>query len=367
MKPHICRIKSIFRLIVRKSNVKAYGKGCPMKTGSQLIVTVAAGFEPEARKEIEGLVPGSKVRSLFFKGNLLVESPLNETEAVTRLKESETLYLGRIFPVNTKITITPEKSSIPRFYEPIAGKLKPEDSFAVRCQRRGNHAFSSRDVERDLGAMLEEATRARVDLQHPRKIVVVQIFQNLAYLGLIDATNLIIKPIRVSRKYAKGERPFTRAEHKIREAIEAFNIEIRPDFEVLDLGAAPGSWTKVLASSAKKVVAVDPATLDAEIKKLPNVVHLQCRAEEVPDNIGMFNLITNDMNLAPAESAKIMVDVATYLKKDGFAVMTVKFVTRNRKKHVEEAIQILRARYVNLKVRRLPHNRYETTIFMQRN
>jgi hypothetical protein len=47
-------------------------------------------------------------------------------------------------------------------------------------------------------------------------------------------------------------------------------------------------------------------------------------------------------------------------------LMTVKLVTRNRKKHVEEAIQILRTQYENFKVRRLPHNRYETTFFMQK-
>jgi tRNA acetyltransferase TAN1 len=337
-----------------------------MKTGSRFVVTVPAGFEPEAEREIEGLIPGSKVRSLFFKGNLSIESPWDETEAISKLKESETLFLGRIFPVDAKITIAPEKDSILRLYEFLEGKLKPEDSFAVRCQRRGTHDFSSRDVERDLGRKLEEATGAKVDLQNPNKIAVIQIFQNIAYLGLTDARNLIVKPILVSRKYAKGERPFTRAEHKIREAIEAFNIKISPDFEVVDLGSAPGGWTKVLAGSAKRVVAVDPAALNAEVERLPNVFHMRCRAEEVPDNMGLFDLVTNDMNLAPADSARIMVTVAACLKKGGFAVMTVKFVTRNRKKHVHEAIVILKSQYENFKVRKLPHDRYETTLFMQK-
>ena len=334
------------------------------KKGSKFIVTVPAGFEREAKKEIASLIPGSKIHGTFFKGNLLVESSWNEAETVTKLRESETLYLGRIFPVSTKIAITPEKDSISRLYDLLKGKLKPEDSFAVRCQRRGTHNFSSRDVERMLGAKLEEATGATVDLEHPKIVVVVQIFQNIAYLGLTDAENFVVKPIRVSKKYARGERPFTRAEHKIREALETFNIKIGPDFEVLDLGAAPGGWTKVLASSAKRVVAVDPAALSPEVERLPNVVHSRCRAEETPRDLGMFDLVTNDMNLAPAESARIMVDVAAHLKKDGFALMTIKFVTRNRKKHVEEAIQILKSQYGNFKTRRLPHNRFETTLFM---
>jgi tRNA acetyltransferase TAN1 len=334
--------------------------------GSKFIITVPAGFESEAKREIGDLVSGLKVHNLIFKGNLMVESPWNEVETVTKLRDAETLYIGRVFPVDIKITITPEKDSIPRLYGLLEGKLKPEDSFAVRCQRRGAHNFSSRDVERELGAKLEEATEATVDLQNPKKTVVVQIFQNVAYLGLTDSNNLIVKSIRVSRKYAKGERPFTRAEHKLKEALNAFNLEVKPDFEVLDLGSAPGGWTKILARTAKKVVAVDPADLDPKVEGLPNVVHLRCRAEEAPDNMGLFDLITNDMNLAPIESARIMVNVAVYLKKGRFAVMTVKFVTRNRKKHVEEAIQILEAQYANFKVRRLPHNRFETTLFMQK-
>ncbi len=72
------------------------------------------------------------------------------------------------------------------------------------------------------------------------------------------------------------------------------------------------------------------------------------------------------MNLAPTESTRIMVDVATHLRKGGFTLMTVKFVTRNRKKHVEEAIQILKTRYGNFKVKRLPHDRHEITLFMQK-
>jgi len=337
-----------------------------MSAGSSFVVTVPSGFEPEAKREIRSLIPDSRVRILFFKGNLLVKTSLEEAEAVRKLRDSETLYVGRVFPVSEKVAVTSEKESILRLYEPLEGKLKPEDSFAVRCQRRGAHGFSSQDVERSLGMKLEESSKAAVDLKSPRKVVVVQIFQNTAYIGLTDSENLVVKPIRVSRKYAKGERPFTRAEHKIREALEAFNIKVIPDYDVLDLGAAPGGWTKVLAGKARKVAAVDPAALEPEVEKMPNVVHLRCRAEEIPNGAGLFDLVTNDMNLAPTESAKIMVAVASRLRKGGFAVMTVKFVTRDRKGHVEDALQILDSQYTNFIIKRLPHNRLETTLFMRK-
>lgn len=339
-----------------------------MRTKSRFIVTVPSGFEAEARREIERLVSGAEVRTLFFKGTLLVENPRDIDEIVSQLRDAETLYIGRVFPVDFRLTISPRKASISELYKRVlsSGKLVRDDTFLVRCRRRGSHEFSSQDVERELGSLLEREVGATVDLKSPAKIVTVQIFQNLAFVGVADAQSVLSRRIQVFRKYRKGERPFTRAEHKIKEAIEAFNLEIQPDFEVLDLGAAPGGWAKVLAGLAGKVVAVDPADLEPTVAALANVFHLKCRAEEIPSDVGQFHLITNDMNLKPFESAKIMVGLVRHLRKDGTAIMTVKFITRNRRKHVSEAIETLKTVYNQFRVRKLPHNRYETTLFMRR-
>jgi len=334
------------------------------RMGNMFVITVPSGFENEAKKEVVSLIPDSKVQSTFFKGNLLVETVCAEPEVISKLRISETLYIGRVFPVTTKMEISPEGNNAQRLFELVKKVLRPEDTFAVRCIRRGTHSFSSRDIERDLGSKIEQTVGAKVDLKNPSKVVIVQIFQNNAYVGVTSSENLIVKSIRVSRKYAKGERPFTRAEYKIKEALDAFNLKIMPSFEVLDLGAAPGGWTKVLAGLAKRVVAVDPADLEVEVEGLQNVVHLRCRAENIPHDVGLFDLVTNDMNLAPADSAKIMVDVAPLLKEGGCALMTIKFVTRERKKLFEEAIRVLKVRYGDFKVRKLPHNRFETTVFM---
>ena len=194
----------------------------------------------------------------------------------------------------------------------------------------------------------------------------VQIFQDKAFIGISAPEQLIRKEIKAFKKYERGERPFTRSEHKIVEALKAFNLEVRRDFRVLDLGAAPGGWTKVLSGLAGMVIAVDPADLDPSVKALPNVIHLKCKAEEIPSEIGDFDLIVNDMNLDPAESARIMVNLAKLLKKDSAALMTVKFVTRSREKHISQALEILKAEYKDFRIEKLPHNRYETTIFMRK-
>jgi 23S rRNA (cytidine2498-2'-O)-methyltransferase len=336
--------------------------------GSAFVVTTSSGFEGEARREILRLLPSSEVRKLFFKGNLYMECDLPEEEAVEALREADTTYLGRVFPVDAEVKISAAKASVEAISDVVSGTsdLGEGDTFRVSCTRRGNHEFRSRDVEVTLGMRLEEETDAVVDLKSPSKTVVVQIFQDFAYVGVTPSVNLLVKEIKRFRKYAKGERPFTRAEFKIREAIKAFDLEVTDDFRVLDVGAAPGGWTKVLAGMARKVVAVDPADLHPSVEEMPNVTHLRCRAEDLPEDIGMFDLITNDMNISPTESAEIMNALAELLRGGGAAIMTVKFVTRERRRHTREAIGILEEAYTDFKVKRLPHNRNETSVYMHK-
>ena len=335
--------------------------------GSAFVVTTSSGFEGNGRREILKLLPSSKVRKLFFKGNLYVDCSLPEEEAVELLREADTTYLGRVFPVDAEVKISAAKASIEALYEAVSiGDLEEGDTFRVSCTRRGSHEFRSRDVEVTVGMRLEEETDAVVDLKSPSKTVIVQIFQDLAYVGVTPSVNLLVKEIKRFRKYAKGERPFTRAEFKIREALKAFDVEVTNDFRVLDVGAAPGGWTKVLAGMARRVVAVDPADLHPSVEEMSNVTHLRCRAEDLPEDIGEFDLITNDMNISPTESAEIMNALAERLREGGAAIMTVKFVTRERRRHTREAIGILEEAYTDFRVKRLPHNRYETSVYMRK-
>ncbi len=338
-----------------------------MDADSAFIITVASGFEKEAGKEIKDILEQAVVHRLFFKGTILVKSPLGEDEAVEKLRDTETTYVGKVYPIDSRAKISHEKESLTTIYDEInrLGKLDGNDTFLIDCRRRGSHDFTSRDVGVEVGSRLEEKTGATVDFESPKKTVVVQIFQGTAYVGVTDTDNLLTKEIKRFRKYAKGTRPFTRAEHKIREAFDEFGIEIGRDQDALDVGAAPGGWTKHLAGRAGRVVAVDPADLHPSLSELGNVIHMRCRAEELPEDIGRFDLITNDMNISPPESAEIMNGLAGLLKEGGTALMTIKFVTRARRRHIDEALETLDKRYTDFRLKRLPHNRNETTVYMR--
>jgi len=336
---------------------------------TRLLITAASGLESKASRELRAILEDARVVPLFMKGNLLVSTGLAENDAISKLMEADTKYIGKITPIDKRVTISKGKSSFDRIMKEVLSleKMSASDTFLIECKRRGDHSFSSSELKKELGIFLESAVEATVDFDRPSKIVVVEIFQNTAFIGVSPAENIKRKEIKVFHKYPKGQRPLNRAELKIKEAIQHFEIVIRPEYRALDLGAAPGGWTKVLSSLAKEVVAVDPADLDPSVASIDNVVHLKCKAEELLDkNLGRFDIITNDMNLDPSSSAKIMCELADLLVDEGIAIMTVKFVTRDRWTHMQETFKYLEKVYGDFAVRRLPHNRFETTVVMRK-
>lgn len=319
----------------------------------QYLVTSASGFERQAKDEILNHLRG-KTKSLFLKGLFLLKAD----EDISKIKEIDTTYIGHIYPIQKEIGISKSRESLKQLSEEVnkLGNISGNETFAVVCERRGDHEFSSRDVAIAVGNNIN----FKVDLKNPDKVVSIQIIQDLAFISVVESSEIIQKQVKVSRKYE--QRPLNRAEFKLREAIDAFKIELDPTSRALDVGAAPGGWTKVLSEKIKEVVAIDPGNLEIEA---PNIKHLKIRTENLPKDIGKFDIIVNDMNLDPVQSSNLMCNLAKHLKPKGIAIMTIKFTTAKRKQHIMDAQEILSKCFQNLEIRKLPHNRFETTIFMK--
>lgn len=335
-----------------------------------LLITCASGREGDARRELGAALGDVEARSLFLKGNLVARTPLSETQAVERLKQADTRFIARAAPVQAQVSINPRPESAERLAQAALelGRLPRGVTFIARCRRRGDHEFRSRDVERAVGMALEQQAGGIPEfVAEPEYAVSVDIFQDRAYIGVNRTEMLVHKELREARIYPPGERPLNRAQHKLREALSAFEIELRPGMRALDLGAAPGGWTVVLAEAGCEVVAVDKGELDAQVAQRAEVQHLRMSAQEALErDLGEFDIMVNDMNLEPTESADLMCAFAERLRPGGRAVMTIKFTTRARRRHEREAVERLSRCYEDIRVRHLPHNRLEATAVMRR-
>ena len=167
------------------------------------------------------------------------------------------------------------------------------------------------------------------------------------------------------RRFAREEGQISRAEFKLLEALEVFRIDLPPRGVALDLGAAPGGWTRVLRQREQFVTAVDPAELDARLAEDKAVRHKRMSAEEyLADEPDEFDLIVNDMRMDARDSARLLVAYAGQLYRHGLALMTFKLPADDRKRIIEHAFNILRQRYEILGARQLFHNRSEITVFL---
>lgn len=334
-----------------------------------LLVTCPRGWEAEARQELRRLLPGAGVESLYIGGNIIARPADPLGEALGAIREAQTRVIAHVTPVTLRMQIGPGREWLEAMRE-AAAQLEapdPERSFMVAVNRRGRHDFRSGEVALSVADAFVQGGKPPVDLENPEQVLSVEIFQDLAFMGLNPATELLRKELKRMRCWPPGERPVSRAELKLREAIEEFGLDLPAEGRALDVGAAPGGWTRVLAERMAEVVAVDPGELDERVAGLPNVTHLRLRSEELaPGQIGRFDLLTNDMNLDPVRSAELMCEMARLLEPGAAAVMTIKFVTRRRRRHIGEATSILARCYEDVRVSRMPHNAKETTVLMRR-
>lgn len=337
---------------------------------SAFVVTTASGLEARARSELRKILGAAHFGDLFLKGNILLLSDLPEAEAAARVRDAETTYVGHLSPVQFRFTMPNGVPDYDAWAAEIAGTgaLGPGKTFTVRCNRRGSHDWHSRDLEKTLALAVERTTGAQGEyLIATDFIISVEVYQDIAFVGISPSDHVVKKEIKEKRKYAPGERPLNRAQWKLQEALREFDIIPHPDARALDIGSAPGGWASVLAGLCAEVVAVDPADLAPSVAALANVRHLRLRAEELAgmaDELGEFDLLANDMNMDPDESARLMCRLAGLLKDGARAVMTIKFVTGRRREHEREAREILAERYDDIRIRRLPHNKMETTAAM---
>ncbi len=292
-----------------------------------LLATTTSGFEKEARDELARILKTreshGRVSYTYFKGLLALETTLSRKEILDLLRDAKTEHVRRIIPLDGVAGDIGKAIDYFQGFD-VAGRR-----FAVRCNRRGRHDFSGKDLEIEIGSMLKEKGGI-VDLDEPELIFLVEVLQDRYYYGVLAPGEVLLKDVAIARKWAPGERPVSRAELKMRELMGMFPEIFRSGLVALDVGAAPGGWSKAMSERLGRIIAVDPGELYDEVKRLPNVVHLKVRAEEIepgqlPELAEGVDVIANDANVLHRESAGLSVELSKkFLKESGHLFHTVK-------------------------------------------
>jgi len=151
------------------------------------LVTCPPGREGDAILEIEWALGRVRVHGTRWRGVLLVETPLEPAEAVRKLLNFETQAIQRFVPLDAVVPLE-------ELTERTLGLLDVKGvrgKFAVRARVRGGRV-SPKDIEVELGSrILERFPGLRVDLSSPDWIVVVEVMDNKAGVGVFEPACLL--------------------------------------------------------------------------------------------------------------------------------------------------------------------------------
>ena len=342
---------------------------------SKFIITVTPDLLKSAIQELHEVAPDvERIRS-FKNGVFLVVVGLRDKDLVKSLVKTNPVFIKHIMPVQAEFTLSKIKDTdLPVILEKAKKicQLSNGERFAVQCRRIGTgYDYDAKDVEVYVGSYYESTGAVAqfsdidVAVDAKQKVISIYLFEATGYLGFSTVKENLNEHCDEYRIFSRLPTKVSRAEFKLIEALRKFRLKLPKKGHALDLGAAPGGWTRVLADAGMQVVAVDPAELDEVVANHPNVKHVKVQAKEYTGD-GDFDLLVNDMNIDPEDSAQLMTQLASHLKSGAYAIMTVKLVIRNPARLLANIAPILEPAFDILNVKNLFHNRLEVTLLLKR-
>lgn len=165
----------------------------------------------------------------------------------------------------------------------------------------------------------------------------------------------------------KDEAQVSRAEFKLEELLALGVVAFPAAGLAVDLGAAPGGWTRVLRREGLRVVAVDPGALDPRLTGDGGIDYVPQTAAPFLARTGeRFDMVVNDMRMMPRMSVEVMLAASRHVVPGGLGVMTLKLTPHQANLTVAGALADLRRAYEIVFARQLYHNRNEATVVVRR-
>lgn len=282
------------------------------------------------------------------------------------------VFLRHMCPAAVEVPLTGEPDDIAALLaglSPFVEAMDPAKPFSVQTRiLEGFHpAYKRFDVNTPLAERLT-AKGLTLDVKAPAQAVSVTLAEGMGWLGVSDVADNLSDWAGGARRFKWEAGQISRAEFKLLEALEAFRMEPADGEHALDLGAAPGGWTRILRRRGLYVVAVDPARLDERLMRDKRVTYYPGTAQAYFRNAGRFDLMVNDMRMDSAESAALMVEGAGCLVEKGRAILTLKLpdAPDSWAERVRQAQDVLSGAYQTIGCRQLFHNRSEVTFALER-
>jgi 23S rRNA (cytidine2498-2'-O)-methyltransferase len=335
----------------------------------EAIITASA---PSRQLAIEDIQPvyldGAALNETTFLAKLLVSF----AELAGRLQADPPIFIQHICPPQQRLALSSAAADLDRLTaaaQALSASLPAsKEPFSIQTRildRQSERAYRPVDINQKLAAIFA-TSGYNLDVRNPTWVLSVVISGDMAYLGLSTARQNLSNWAGGQHRFKWEPEQISRAEFKLLEAVDVFDLILSGGGRAIDLGAAPGGWTRLLRRWGYEVWAVDPANLAPQLHRDKKIHHFRQPAERFLSKAPQVDLIVNDMRLDVEESAQLMVQAAASLKVQGLAIMTLKLPRQEVRPKLEAGLAVLERAYLRLGVRQLFHNRQEVTVALRK-
>lgn len=345
---------------------------------THVLLTSAPEFSPPAWDEFRAVARQARRVAQLAPGVWLTATSDDFSAVGQRWQAAPPIFVRHCCPVDELTPLTGDHDDIESLRSSLrqtcVALIATSPTFSVQTRILATTAYKPFEINERLATTIQAECGARLDVRAPQQIVSVVIGHVAG--ELVGLMGVSLAGLNLS-DWAGGARRFkrepdqvSRAEFKLLEAWERFGLSASADWRALDLGAAPGGWTRILRQHQVRVTAVDPAELAPSVAADHGVAHIRLAAESFLRGLGSaetYAIILNDMRLDPLHSSRLMLQAAPHLRADGWALMTLKLsAVHNASRDVAAALDLLGRAYTIIGVRQLFHNRQEVTVALRR-
>lgn len=336
----------------------------------QVIVTTEPGIETIGLNEIQRLQVPHRFLKWIDAGVALIEVSEGFLKLAARFQKDPPVFIRHICPVHWVIGPLKQEehfSQLQDLCNEMIDLLNPSETFSIQTRVYGKDGINLKPY--DINQFLSEELVNRglsLDIKNPEQVVSIVISGETLYLGISKAMDNLSNWGGGAHRFLKEAENISRAEFKLLEAIDLFKLKPPTKGRGLDLGAAPGGWTRVLRNMGLTVTAVDPAELHPSLKADSGVIHIKDTAQNFFKKADTFDIIVNDMRMDAKDSARIMGMAVDFLEPHGIGIMTLKLPSKGMQKITYQVLDLLKNWYEIIGARQLFHNRSEVTVVLKK-
>ena len=329
------------------------------------IISFADWAASHAEEEVSEA--GGGVLQTYAGMKALVEMPRGWNES------HRPIFIRHRFPISV---IVPSQSSATEIISESINQVTSasaawESTWSLQIQMLGQVTVDRREIAEKITDSLS-SRGIQMDRKSGTRILSIACSGEQVFIGISSRSDNLSPWAGGEARYRQDESMISRSEMKLLEARDVFDLPLDGQGALaLDLGAAPGGWSRILTTWGFRVAAVDPGRLDDRLSGDERISYYRLSAEEYIDSPSLptVSLIVNDMKLDGDRSSSLMVHAGKSLLQGGLALMTIK-LDGAAQSHpwaiLDRSFEILGSIFEVVETRHLFHNRHEVTVLLRK-